>query len=227
MPLPRSSPFLSPRAFRRANASPRHRNSPLEDKKVLEHVKTSRSLGLRADLTPFEWGRILDEFGNRCALSFSFLISMDHFIPQSIGHGGTYVGNVYPLDPDLNASKGDSNPYLWAEANKDKIDYPLFERLCEYLAEQNGLTPDEFRSFVFWCFAHPRTPEDIRKDPRPSIEIWKEARRREEARSRAIRYLAQQYALTEAGFCDFVAFCERERLAVSETSYYHWLSRTE
>ncbi|MFT9488292.1 MAG: hypothetical protein ACH0QD_13140 [Tepidibacillus sp.] len=85
-------------------------NEDLECQKVVEHNKKSQEKGLVGNLDCYAWRQIKEEFDNRCAYSMSFHLSMDHFIPQSIGHGGTYVGNVYPLDPRLNSSKGDKNP---------------------------------------------------------------------------------------------------------------------
>jgi hypothetical protein len=44
-----------------------------------------------------------------------------------------------------------------------------------YLAAQNNLTPQEYREFYDWCFANPRTVDEIKRDQRHSLEIWREA----------------------------------------------------
>ncbi|MBU8715451.1 hypothetical protein KM924_23405 [Brevibacillus parabrevis] len=61
-----------------------------------------RRLAMKRAL-PLNWTTILSkevqrEFSNICALTGSTLkIHMDHFIPLSWGHGGSYFGNMVPL----------------------------------------------------------------------------------------------------------------------------------
>lgn len=169
-------------------------------RKLHEHNKISKKLGLLGDLSPYEWHQIRDHFGQRCALSFSFDISLEHFIATSTGHVGTTKGNCYPLDINLNLSKGDTNPFFWAEKNKDTIEYALFEELVAYLADQNGLTVEEYKDFVYWCYGNPRTPCEAIRDHRPSLQIWKEEYIRQKQRDQAIEVLAYQRNVTPEAF---------------------------
>lgn len=52
------------------------------------------------------WRRYLDvQFDGKCPLTGSDKIHIDHFIPLSWGHGGTYIGNIIPLSDRFNLSK--------------------------------------------------------------------------------------------------------------------------
>lgn len=127
-------------------------------------------------LIPKEWSEIEKHFQGLCALSENDLdLNMEHFIPVVWGHGGTYIGNVYPLYWSINRSKSDTNPFVWIERTKVKstIDTHKWNELILYLASQNKLTVDEFKDFVFWCETNKRSVEEIVIDERPSIDIWK------------------------------------------------------
>ncbi|ENQ3077399.1 hypothetical protein ACEOWG_000559 [Bacillus cereus] len=63
-------------------------------------------------LTGKELEEILDDFEGLCALSRRNKIQLNHFICLASGHGGTYKGNIIPLNASLNARKYDINP-LW------------------------------------------------------------------------------------------------------------------
>lgn len=65
---------------------------------------------LPSDLTAEEWIAIKSRFDFKCALSNSEDITLEHFIPSSIGHGGTTIYNCYPLGASLNYSKNSKNP---------------------------------------------------------------------------------------------------------------------
>jgi hypothetical protein len=120
-----------------------------------------------------QWITKRSVFNWKCALTRKTnKISMDHFIPVALGHGGTYDENLIPLNKSINSSKNDSNPFLWAKENY--MDLDLFSEVVHYLSELNKLTPEEYKSFVFWCFNNKRTVEEVRADPRHSIEIWRE-----------------------------------------------------
>lgn len=124
-----------------------------------------------------EWYLLRKEFKWKCALSLSNeSISLDHFIPVATGHGGTYSANLIPLYKNVNSSKKESHPYEWFEANRKRLELPKenFDRVIDYLASANALTVDEYRAFVDWCFANPRTVDEVRADRRHSIEIWRE-----------------------------------------------------
>lgn len=118
------------------------------------------------------------QFNNVCFLTGSNEnIHYDHVIPLAIGHGGTTIGNVIPLRGDLNLSKNDNNIFEWFEVNRQrfKLSQERFDSLIVYLAAQNNLTPQEYREFYDWCFANPRTVDEIKRDQRHSLEIWREA----------------------------------------------------
>lgn len=120
---------------------------------------------------------VIEEFGENCVFSNDETPSLEHFIPISWRHGGTFIGNVYFMSKSLNSSKNNRNPFEWFEyAEKEfGLDRAKFNELVAKLAELNGLTTEQFRSFVYWCDANRRTPEEAAADRRPSVEIWKEA----------------------------------------------------
>ncbi|MFJ8257187.1 hypothetical protein ACIQ4Z_07830 [Peribacillus asahii] len=128
-------------------------------------------------LTEQQWNQIQSDFNYSCALSEHHSdLNMEHFIPVSWGHGGTYVGNVYPVHWKINRSKSDTNPFVWIERNdvKESVDMDKWYRLIGYLAEQNHLSVNEFRDFVSWCDKNKRTVEEI-DSKYSSIELWKQS----------------------------------------------------
>lgn len=144
-------------------------------KKLHKTRRRTLDMGLCSTLTPVEWRYILDQFDGTCALGISNSTCLEHFIPTGIGHGGTYVGNVYPLDILANSYKRDLNPFEWIKTRPD-VDPDRWNRLVEILAAQNGLTVDEFRAFVYWCFDNPRTIDEIKADgDASSLELWRQA----------------------------------------------------
>lgn len=154
-------------------------------------VETASRLRYRAakKALPNRWGQrdrrnILKCFNGSCALTqANTQLHLDHFIPIATGHMGTVVGNVVPLSAIVNQSKSDSNPFEWFEANRQRFELSqsAFDALVAKLAQQNGLTPEEFRDFTYWCFANPRSLTQIRRDnarygcKKPSLELWREA----------------------------------------------------
>ncbi|WP_163530988.1 HNH endonuclease [Halobacillus ihumii] len=123
---------------------------------------------------------VLARFDGRCALTGDKVEGnsnhLDHVIPLSIGHGGTYVGNCIPLRGDLNLSKNDRNLFEWFYENKERfnLSQERFDDLILYLAIHNNMTPEEYRDFVYWCFDSKRTVEQAAQDKRLSSEIWKQ-----------------------------------------------------
>lgn len=105
---------------------------------------------LRNDLKADDWERILETFDYKCPLTGSENITMDHFIPLNTGHGGTFVGNIYPLNPFLNNSKSARNPYVWIEYAVRELgaSYEGFRKVERILAIQQGITVDELRKRV-------------------------------------------------------------------------------
>lgn len=129
------------------------------------------------DLTTEDWyGIRYEKFNDCCALTGERKrLSLDHFVALNTGHGGTVVGNVYPLNRELNSSKGDANPFEWImrEDIRDRIDVKQFNMLVEYLAEQNDLGVGMFRDFVYWAYENPRSLDGVKSDRGVnSIELW-------------------------------------------------------
>lgn len=125
-------------------------NNP-EKEKVYQNNRKARRKALRDDLTTEQWELILTEFGNQCALTGTKEdVSMDHFIPLSIGKGGTYVGNVYPLASSINNSKHNRNPFEWFEkyAEYHGVKKHAWDNLLLYLADENGMSTEDFEMHV-------------------------------------------------------------------------------
>lgn len=120
---------------------------------------------------------------NECTLTGFSNVDLDHFIAISTGHGGSYTANLIKLSAVINKSKSSNNPFNWFEANRQRfeIDESRWNALVTYLAEQNGITPAEFRSYVDWCYANPRTIDEIQADNErygyvvSSLELWRDA----------------------------------------------------
>lgn len=143
-----------------------------------QKAKRQKQRTLERNLT-FAWAKkdiesVKAQFDGKCPLTGSTDIHYDHFIPLGIGHGGTYNGNMIPLDGRLNESKQAKNPFEWVKT-RDDVDINDFNKVVDYLAELNGLTAEEFRSFVYWCFDNKRSVDDVKRDGRNSVDIWKEA----------------------------------------------------
>ncbi|WP_204256660.1 hypothetical protein [Mammaliicoccus sciuri] len=114
--------------------------------------------------------------GNKCALSDKTdNLHIEHFIPITTGHGDNSSGNCYPLYKNLNISKGGKNPFEWVQLPhiKELIDISKFNNLVSKLAELNGLTTEEFKRYVNWCFDNKRTNREEIINSEPSIELWK------------------------------------------------------
>lgn len=136
------------------------------------------------DLSEEQIERIMLVFNHACALTHTADdVTLDHFIPLEWGHGGTYPGNVYPLEQTLNKNKSNKNPFKWIKAvRRDRalrrgqhVD-TAWNQLIAYLAAENGLSVVEFKEFVLWCEQNKRTLQQVQQDNRLSLEIWKEFR---------------------------------------------------
>ncbi|MEK3887261.1 hypothetical protein [Bacillus sp. FSL K6-3431] len=113
--------------------------------------RKSRERGSIIELTNEQRAQILERFKYRCPITDSLNIHMDHFIPVKTGYGDTIVSNLIPLDKTLNLSKGAKNPFEWVKERGD-IDLKRFESVVFYLAELNGLSPEEYEAHVYNCF---------------------------------------------------------------------------
>ncbi|MBL4952056.1 hypothetical protein JK635_07510 [Neobacillus sp. YIM B02564] len=183
----------------------------VEKSRVVEHNKRSQEKGLQGDLHVDQWEQILHDFSYRCPFTGSYEISMEHFIPESLGHGGTTIGNVYPITPSLNASKSNANPFLWRET-LSKANQSRFDEIVSYLAEQLSLTPDEFREYVFWCFGHPRSNEQIKQDNcrglTSSLALWQYEKNHMRKVDRVLSHFARQTGLDDPKlFVQFADWC--------------------
>ncbi|MBT2764292.1 hypothetical protein [Paenibacillus sp. ISL-20] len=137
----------------------------------------ARVLHLPATLEGYEWRRILlEDFKSKSAI-YNFELNGDefigHFIPLSWGHGGTYKGNLIPVNGFENMRLSNRNPLKYI---KEPRNHPTIK----YLAEQNELTTDEYISFVNWCDKNRRTRKECRAyiGTYSSIDVWKSQRSR-------------------------------------------------
>jgi hypothetical protein len=130
------------------------------------------------------YATLINDFNECCAISLvEHDLHIDHFIGLNCGHGGSYLGNLIPLRDTLNESKQDTNPFVWFKANTERFNLmePQWRTLIRYLADLNGLTPQEYRAYVDWCYANPRDIDAIKADNKrygyvvSSLELWREA----------------------------------------------------
>lgn len=127
-------------------------------------------------LTKIDLKQIYEYFNSSCALTEEKENNhFDHFIPISIGHGGTYKGNMIILSETLNVSKSNSNPFEWIEREENIHLKDRFNEVVEYLAKLNKLSNEEFVSFVNWCFQNQRILDEVKRDKRHSMQIWRES----------------------------------------------------
>lgn len=128
---------------------------------------------LPSDLTQEDWISIKSRFDSQCALSSSDDITIEHFIPSSIGHGGTTIYNCYPISGSLNYSKNNRNPFEWAneQIEKGTIDINKWNELVLYLANMSGLSVIDYEEFVYWCFENKRESSEILDDT-SSLDLW-------------------------------------------------------
>lgn len=111
------------------------------------------------NLTEEDKRDILRHFNNSCALTGSTeRLEMDHVVPISTGRIGTTKGNIIPLTSKINISKGSSNIFDWYNENGERLNISSenFNYLVTYLAEINGMSLEEYRKYVEWCFNNPK-----------------------------------------------------------------------
>lgn len=159
------------REIRRSN-----RERYAESKRLGVIRRRARKKLLPSSLTRDQMTLIVDFSQRKCVLTGSSDVEIDHFIPLSWGHGGTFYGNLYLLDSSLNSSKQDKNPLTWyMDEFADRPDIASrWLSLLQWLADLNGLSLSELVSYVFWCDANRRNVDKIIRDsPHTSLEIWK------------------------------------------------------
>lgn len=148
------------------------------------HRRYARKRATPSDWTVEHLTLVLTLFGEACALTHSHEdVHLDHVIPLAWGHGGSYVGNMITLSGALNISKHDTHLYEWFETNRQRfeLDHARFDAMTAIIADQNGLTSEEYREYYDWCYANQRNINEIRADNErygyvvSSIELWREA----------------------------------------------------
>lgn len=145
------------------------------------HVEKRRALRnkLENTLTNEEWERILDDFNYSCALSeYAENMSLEHFVPLTVGHCGTTKENCYPMESSLNSSKNGKNPFEWIKTQPVQYQHEFYHKLLPHLASINNMTIREYKNFVNWCFDNPRTIDQIEKDNEKgltSIDLYKQS----------------------------------------------------
>jgi len=150
----------------------------------------SKSYQDMARALPKEWEsrdyiNLVKEFNFKCAISevksIDEDLGVDHFVAISTGHGGTIKENLLPVSRTINCAKNNKNPFEWIKERPD-LDIEVFEYSVNYLAELNGLTPTEYKEYVYWCFENPRSLEQVSRDTdtygfkRNSVDIWRDRR---------------------------------------------------
>lgn len=110
-------------------------------------------------LTENELKNILEHFDNRCALTGSIDIELDHFIAIDTGYGGTTKQNIIPLSAELNCSKKNKNPFEWVELThiRDQVIPEKFNDLIRYLSDLNAMTVEGYREYVYQCYEEGRS----------------------------------------------------------------------
>lgn len=144
--------------------------------KIFESHQKRREMAevLPGDYIKEDWVKVREAFNWKCALTNKIAsVTMDHFIPVTTGHGGTFEGNMIPITKSLNSSKNARNPFSWNCI--EGYDKELFNKAVKYMARLNHLSVEEYKNFVHWCFDNPRNANEVRADQRNSIEIWREA----------------------------------------------------
>lgn len=131
----------------------------------------AKANALPYNLSPEELDIINEHFNYSCPLTGETEnLHYDHFICIDTGHMGTVFGNIVPMLGSLNISKHNNNPFEWIKSYPEYTEG--FNKIVSYLAETLGLTIDEYKDFVYWCYNNKRTVKEIKNDPRTSLEIW-------------------------------------------------------
>lgn len=144
--------------------------------KVKHSKRRAIEKNLPNDTNSKEWQTyLLNQFNNKCPLTSSSDIHLDHFIPVAWGHGGHYIGNIIPLESTLNQSKSDKNPFEWIKLRED-IDKNKFNDLITHLAKLNNMDVEEFIEYTYWCEKNKRIGEELIKSNKSSVELFKESK---------------------------------------------------
>jgi hypothetical protein len=129
-------------------------------KRIYSAIRRARKRSLPYDYSITHSELMYDIFGG-CALTGDrFNLHDDHFIAISTGHGGAFIGNMIPLSASLNESKGAQNPFEWIKT-RDDVDMTKFDKTVRYLAQLNGMSVDEYREYVYYCYDNPRKIAEV------------------------------------------------------------------
>ncbi|HDR7733379.1 TPA: HNH endonuclease [Bacillus thuringiensis] len=129
------------------------------------HNYRARQQQLPAKLTLSDIIEMRMEQNSICLLAGSDeSMVVDHFIPLSIGHGGSTFENCYYLHEHFNNTKGNKNPFEWIKLQRGFVQRRFYSVLVPMLAARNEMTVKEFTEYVYWCFANPRTIEDLQEE---------------------------------------------------------------
>lgn len=132
-----------------------YRKSNPDKFRLYSQNRRVRKLNLPDSLTEKDVADILETFENKCSLSGSKDIHLDHFIPIATGQVGNVKENIIPLSAELNLSKGSKNPFEWIKQRND-IDRRKFQDVVLYLAKLNDMTPEDYERYVYRCFEKPQ-----------------------------------------------------------------------
>jgi len=117
------------------------------------------------DLTNEGFKQLLEIQSSKCILTLNDKnLHLEHFLPVSIGYGGTTFGNCYYMDGLLNQSKGNRNPFEWVETQSEDIQKRFYCLLVPMMAKRNNMSVKEFENYVNHCFENPRTLEELSID---------------------------------------------------------------
>lgn len=146
-----------------ANNKRNWRLSNPEKRSLSQQRRRARKAKLEDTLTTAKYAITLEHFGNACAVTGrTENLEQEHAIPLSIGHGGTTFENCYPMVNGLNQSKYNHNIFEWFEANRQRFELSQerFDKLITWLASANAMTTEEYRDYVYWCHANPRSDDE-------------------------------------------------------------------
>lgn len=133
----------------------KRRANPLQES-IYKQKRRAKMRNVEATLTQEQVTEILEKFNNKCALTDSTDVSLDHFIPIASGFGAHASYNIIPLDKKLNTSKNDFNPFEWFAKNKKRfsLEQSRFDSVIEYLSEVNGMSVEDYTDYVNGCFEY-------------------------------------------------------------------------
>jgi len=127
--------------------------------------RRSRKRQLPNTLTKEQDTKLLEIQNNKCLLTNeSKNLNLEHFIPISIGHGGTTFENCYYMEGSLNQSKYNHNPFEWIQTQSEDVQKRFYCLLVPILAKRHGMSVKEFENYVNYCFENPRTIEELSND---------------------------------------------------------------